>query len=210
MHGDQTAERISAVAGALRTAQHFNVIHIKQRSNRADATEIYVIDQKADRGIRRALVLIQLADAANLEVTRAIGIARPIEVRHQTDHVLEMLLASGVQGCRVQHRDAGGNLLDGLITQQRRGDDDLWQNVTGCISGVVCMGCGGKRSKEPNRNECGYHARIHTCSLRRHYPDQVQRVRRTILRLRLSTPGQQGRRKKPPQGSVASMLATAR
>ena len=48
--------------------------------------------RKPTDGFGRSLVLLEFADAAQLEVARPRGVAGPVEVRHQREHVLEMLL----------------------------------------------------------------------------------------------------------------------
>ncbi len=69
-HDDEAAERIGAVVQALRPAQHFDAIDIERRRGHAHAAEIDIVDQEADGRIRRALPLLALTDAANLEETR--------------------------------------------------------------------------------------------------------------------------------------------
>src|SRR5690606_37543514 len=71
LHDDQTGERIRAEARPLRSAQHLDASDIEQRRRHADAAEIDIVDEKADRGIRRALALLALADAAHLEIAGA-------------------------------------------------------------------------------------------------------------------------------------------
>ncbi len=93
------------------------MIHIKQRADRADAAEIDVVNQKSNRRIGGALVLIQFANAAYLKVSRPIGIARPVQIRYQTDHILKVLLPGSLQGRGIEHRDAGRHHLDRLIPQ---------------------------------------------------------------------------------------------
>ncbi len=67
---DQAGERIRAVARALRPAQNLDLLDIEQRRRHADAAEIDVVDQESDRRVGRALVLLELADPAQLEVAR--------------------------------------------------------------------------------------------------------------------------------------------
>src|SRR5690606_19819522 len=65
---DETGQCIGAITRALRTAQHLDLAHVEQRGRHAKAAEIDVIDQEAHGRIRRALVLLTLADAADLEI----------------------------------------------------------------------------------------------------------------------------------------------
>src|SRR5690606_23062354 len=82
-HVDEPAERVRAVARPLRTAQHLDALDVEQRRDGADRREVDVVDQETDRRIRRALVLLELADAAQLKVPRSGPFAGPIEVRHE-------------------------------------------------------------------------------------------------------------------------------
>ncbi len=117
-HRNHACERIGTEARALRTSQYFDLRHIEQRRGHADATEIHVIDEESDRRIGCALVLLELADAANLEEARPRGATGPVEVRHLRQHILEMLLAATDERVLVQYRDTCGYLLQGLVAQQ--------------------------------------------------------------------------------------------
>ena len=63
--------------------QNFDVVDIEKRRRHPESAEIDVVNQEAHRWIGSALILLQLADAANLEIARQRGIAGPIEVRDQ-------------------------------------------------------------------------------------------------------------------------------
>nr|WP_241674121.1 hypothetical protein [Microcystis aeruginosa] len=54
----------------LRSAQHFDLRDVEQRGRHADTGEIDAVDQEPDRRIGRALPLVVLTDAAQLEVSR--------------------------------------------------------------------------------------------------------------------------------------------
>src|SRR5208282_6630687 len=107
-HVDESGERIGAVYGPLGSMQHFDMVDIEQGRRHPESAEIDVIDQEAHRWIRSALILLQLADAANLEIARQRGIAGPIEVRYQRQYVLEILPAGIAQRGGVQYRCAAG------------------------------------------------------------------------------------------------------
>src|SRR6185436_13693168 len=92
-HDDQTRERVRSVAHSLRPAQHFDAIDVERRRRHADAAEVDVVDEKADRWIRRPLVLLALADTADLEEARPRSAAGPVQIRHCGEHVLEVLSA---------------------------------------------------------------------------------------------------------------------
>jgi len=55
----------------LRPTQHLDLLDIEQRRHHADAAEIDIVDDEPDRGIRCALVLLALADTADLKEARA-------------------------------------------------------------------------------------------------------------------------------------------
>ncbi len=119
------------------------MIHIKQRPHRADAAEINIINEKTDRWIRCALILIQFTDAADLKVPGSIGVTRPVQVGHHGDHIFEMLLTSGSQRGCIQYRDAGRHLDGGLISQQGCGYNHFLQSIA-----VIGVGY-----PDANRNE---------------------------------------------------------
>jgi hypothetical protein len=62
-----------------------------------------------------------------------------------------MLLPGRLKGCRVKHRDAGRNGLDGLIAQQRRGHDHFLQTVTGRFGGIISMRQRGCRCRQQTK-----------------------------------------------------------
>jgi hypothetical protein len=107
---DQSGERVRPVDRRLRAAQHLDPRDVEQRRGGTESAERDVVEDEPDGGIRCALVLLQLADAANLEVTRPRRVAGPVEVRHQRQHVLEMLFAGRAQGVRAEHGRAAGEL----------------------------------------------------------------------------------------------------
>ena len=63
---DETSQGIRAVTSALRAAQHFDLLHVEERCDCANAAEIDVVDQETHRRIGRALVLLEFTHAANL------------------------------------------------------------------------------------------------------------------------------------------------
>ena len=91
LHIDESRQCIRAVAGTLGTSQNLYALDIERRRNRADATEIDVVDQETDGWVGRALVLLQFADTADLQVPRTMAVARPVQVRHHVDQFLEVL-----------------------------------------------------------------------------------------------------------------------
>ena len=105
---DQAAERVRAVARALRAAQHLDLLDVEQRGDHADAAEVDLVDQEADRRIGRALVLLELADSAQLEVARARAGAGPGQRRKLRQQLLEVHDAGLVHRRPSEHRDAAG------------------------------------------------------------------------------------------------------
>ena len=69
-HVDEAGQRVRPVARRLRSAQDLDAIDIEQGRRTAQAAEVHVVDQEADRCIRRTLVLLELADPAELKVAR--------------------------------------------------------------------------------------------------------------------------------------------
>ena len=121
------ASALAPIARALWTAQHFDLLDIERRGGHADAAQVDVVDQEADGGVRRALVLLQFAYAAHLEIARARRATRPVQVRDQAEHVLEVLQARGLQQAGRHERNARGNLRQRLLAQ-RRGHHDLFEH----------------------------------------------------------------------------------
>ena len=99
-------QRIGAVGGALRPAQHLDLPRVEQRRRHADAGEIDIVDQKAHRRIGRPLILLHLADAAQLEKSRPRRARRPVQIRDQAENVLEMLHPGRSQGIGIEDGDA--------------------------------------------------------------------------------------------------------
>ena len=48
LHIHEPSQRIRAVATALRTSQHHDLLHVEQGRERADTAEIDVVDQETD------------------------------------------------------------------------------------------------------------------------------------------------------------------
>ena len=121
---DQPAERVRAVARALRAAQHLDAVDVVERADAAEPREVDVVDDEAERGVRRAVVLLELADAAQLEVARARALAREVQVRHLADRLLEVLDCRRAELLAVEHADARRELGDLCVAELGR-DDDL-------------------------------------------------------------------------------------
>jgi len=68
------------VQGPLGTAEDFNLAHIEQRSNGAQAAKIDVINHKSNGGIEWLLKLASFADTANLVVTGSRGTAGEVDI----------------------------------------------------------------------------------------------------------------------------------
>jgi hypothetical protein len=115
--------------------QHLDLVDVEQRGRRAEAAEIDVVDEETDRRVGSALVLLQLADTSNLEVSRERGVAGPIEIGHERHDVLEILLARLAQCLRVEDSDASRKLLV-RNRHERCGDDDFLK-----------LGAGGRRRR---------------------------------------------------------------
>ncbi len=125
LHVHESGQRIRAVAGALGTAQHLYALDVERRRNRADAAEIDVVDQETDGRIGRALVLLQFADAADLQVPCAMAVARPVQVRHHVDQFLEVLHRELPDLVGVEDRDARRHLARRPPAEVCRHDDFL-------------------------------------------------------------------------------------
>ena len=87
---DEAAERVRAVARALGSAQHLDLLDVEGRRDHADAAEVDLVDEEADRRIRRALVLLEFADAAELEIARPRACAGPGKRRQLRQEFLEV------------------------------------------------------------------------------------------------------------------------
>ena len=125
-HIDEPAERIGAVASALRAAQHLDAIDVEQGRDAAETREVDVVDDEADRRIRRAVVLLELADAAQLKVTRARALARKVQVGNAADRFFEVLLRRGTKLGTIEHADADRQIFDARFAKIGR-DDDLFE-----------------------------------------------------------------------------------
>ena len=125
---DESGERVGAESGPLRSTQHLHLAEVEQRGRHPDPGEIHTVNQEPDRRVGGALPLIGLADAPQLEVTRTRGPRGPIEVRHQSEHILQVLYARATQRRRVEHRGADRGLDERCRTQPRR-DHDLLERV---------------------------------------------------------------------------------
>ena len=150
LHVDESRQRIGAVAGALRTAQHLDVLNVERRRNRADAAEIDIVDQEADRRIRRALVLLEFTDTANLKVTRTMAVSRPVQVRDHVDQFFEVLHRQLLDFIGIECRHTRGNLARRTLAEVR-GDDDFLDGL-----GLRHSGCGKQETCEKgagNRHE---------------------------------------------------------
>jgi hypothetical protein len=111
----------------LRPAQHFDALDVEQRCGHADAAEVDVVDQEADRRIGGTLPLLALAHAANLKKARPRSCAGPMQIRNDAEHVLEMLAGDELQRALVQQCHARWRLEQRLLTQ-RRSDDDFFED----------------------------------------------------------------------------------
>ena len=67
---DQPGQRVGAIARALRSAQHFDLLDVEGAGGHADPAEVDVVDQQTDRRIRRPLVLLQLTHPAQQVMAR--------------------------------------------------------------------------------------------------------------------------------------------
>jgi hypothetical protein len=128
--GDQSRERIRAVRRALRTTQDFDALHVRQGRRHADTGEVDAVDEEAHRRVRRALPLRKIADAAQLEIAWPRGSGGPVEVRHEAEHVLEMVHARDFECLRSEHRRARRQIPQFAIAQFR-GDHDLFERWIG-------------------------------------------------------------------------------
>ena len=145
-HVDQSAERIGAVACALWSAQHFDTLDVEQRGDASEAREVDVVDDEAHGRIRRAFVLLELADAAQLKVASSGTLTRPVQVRHLLHELFEVLHAAHVEIVLVEHADAHRQIRDALLPEVCR-DDDLFELSLGARCGGPCCGRGGGRDR---------------------------------------------------------------
>ncbi len=111
--------------------QHLHLIDIEQRRRGPQSAEVDVVDQESDRRIGRALILLQFAYAANLKVPRPRGVARPVEIGNERQHILEMLPARIVE-CLVGENRRAARQLARRDRPQCGGDDDFVE----CIGAV--------------------------------------------------------------------------
>jgi hypothetical protein len=80
------------------------LLQVEHRADPADARQVDVVHDEPDRRVRRALVLLQLADAAQLEIARPRAVARIVHVGHQRDEFLDVLQCGRGDRLAVQHR----------------------------------------------------------------------------------------------------------
>jgi len=120
---DKPRQCIGAVPGSLGPAQNFDCLYVEQGRNGADTAKIDVIDQETDRGIGCSLVLLQLSDTANLQITCPVTVARPVEIWHDIDELLEMLHSEFFDDSSIKYRDAGGYFASRSYPEIGRDDD---------------------------------------------------------------------------------------
>src|SRR6185503_7803636 len=123
--------------------------------------EVDVVDDEADRRVRRAFVLLELADAAQLKVTSPRAFSRQVQVRDAANHFLEVLLRRGFELVAIEHGDADGELVDARLAKVGR-DDDLLGTL-----GLRERGMRRRRRKDGERSaarERKRHARISSTS----------------------------------------------
>ena len=129
-HVNETAKRFGPVPAALRTSQYFYRFDVEQRRDGPDATKIDVVDQETDGWIRRALVLLQLTDAANLEVPGTVAVARPAEIGHDVDEFFEVLHSRFFDNGRVDDADTRRQFTDRAAAKVRL-DNNLVNRLLG-------------------------------------------------------------------------------
>ena len=125
MHVHEPGQRVRTVASSLGTSQHFDSLHVEQGCDCADTAEIDVVNQEADRRIGCALVLLQFANTANLQVPGSMPVPGPVQVRHHIDEFFEMLERVLLEFLRSQYRDARRQLTDRALTKIGRYNDFL-------------------------------------------------------------------------------------
>ena len=134
--------------------QHLDLIDVEQGGCRAEAAEIDVVDEETDRRVGSALILLQLADTADLEVSGERGVAGPIEIGHERHDVLEILLTCLAQRLGVEDGDAPGKLLV-RNGHERCGDDDFLQlgggGRRGCVGRFGWKAPGGEAAEPRER-----------------------------------------------------------
>src|SRR6185503_15457139 len=106
--------------------------------------EVDVVDDEADRWVRRAVVLLELADAAQLKVTSPRAFSRQVQVRDAANHFLEVLLRRGFELFAIEHGDADREILDARLAKVGRDDDLL---------GTLGLRERGMRSRRRNDSE---------------------------------------------------------
>jgi hypothetical protein len=83
--------------------------------------------------------LFELADAADLKVSRPRGITGPVEIRYEREYIFQMLLPRLPESRGIEYRHAGRNILRGCRSE-RTGDDDFvkrWLGLGGCRESLV-------------------------------------------------------------------------
>ena len=128
---DRAADRVASVEGALRAAQHFDALDVRQVPVLSDlAPEVDAVDVDADAGVGGDEVILQ-ADAAD-ERVGGRGVAgreaRHVQVRNeladvdQVGDALPLKLLAGKGG------DRDGHLVDALLALLG-GDGDLLEDL---------------------------------------------------------------------------------
>ena len=125
---DQAGHRAGTEGGALRAAQHFDLVDVEQRARVAEPAEIDAVDVQPDRGIDRVDELAALADAADLHEAPARGARTVVHVRCGVQQFLEMVGLALADQRRGQHADARRDRVHRL-RQQPRGDHDLLEPI---------------------------------------------------------------------------------
>jgi len=161
LHVDQAGERVRAIPRALGAPQHIHLLDVEERRGAAQAGQVDVVDQESNRRIRRALVLLEFADATNLQVSRAIAITRIRQVRHKRDQFLEVLHARVANRRAVEHGDTCRHSLRAGLA--KCGHDEL------VYVDDLCVGGGGlqqqrlhhdDREDHPEERLKNFHVRI--------------------------------------------------
>jgi hypothetical protein len=120
---DESRQRVGPVDSPLRSAQHFDAVHVGQRGGHADSREIHAIDEETHRRIGSALPLLELADAAQLEEARPRRSGRPVQVGYEAEEVLKVLHSGECDRAGIEHGRARGQVSQLAIAQVRRDDD---------------------------------------------------------------------------------------
>ena len=101
---------------------------------------------------------LQFADAANLKIARTRRVAGPIEIGHQGENVLHVLLARVAQRRLGEYR--GASRQEGVGDGPQCGsDDDFLERVFGAVGGDRLRR--GSQAQKPRQNS-------YPCSLRRY------------------------------------------